>query len=63
MVIQYSSKFQNMINLDFIRHQTRFYLIINYIPQMVHLLTVTHLFCNWKFVSLFKIIFYWSMVD
>ena len=30
----------------------RYYTIINCIPHTVHFITVTHLFCNWKFVPL-----------
>ena len=31
----------------------RYYLVIDYIPHTVHLIPMTHLFCKWKFVSLY----------
>ena len=32
-------------------HQ-RYYRVIDYIPHIVQFITMTHLFCNWKFVPL-----------
>ena len=35
----------------------RYYIIINYIPHTVHFIPVRHLFCNWKFVTLYSFTF------
>ena len=30
----------------------RYYIVIDYIPDIVHFIPMTHLLCNWKFVPL-----------
>ena len=51
IVIWYFYAFQN-------NHQNKsvtikwYYIVVDYIPHMVHFIFITHLFCNWKFVPL-----------
>ena len=49
-IFLYISKWSPWLSLVVICHHTKSYIIIEYNPPTVHFTSVTHLFCNWKFV-------------